>query len=174
MRLIYSSGSVELYVNRDYKGMTYMSSGIRSVSNLNRVITLAQRHELANQTISLGTLGPGNFSRGASKNKPEVETKADATLRQTSSSHFEVSTSSAGWVDVALPYKPGWKIGNTSSMETASGTMAWYLAAGRANAVFAPATQALIGDYFSLLVFLIGIGATCIVRRAKTKESQSD
>ena len=84
-----------------------MSSGIRSVSNLNRVIRPAPRHGLANQTIPVDKLDPGNSSRMASKNKPEVGTKADATLRQTSSSHFEVSTSSAGLVDVALLYDAG-------------------------------------------------------------------
>ena len=52
--------------------------------------------------------------------------------------------------------------------------MAWYLSAGQTSVVFAPGIRALIIDYLSLLVFLIGIGATCLARRGEMKESQFD
>ena len=167
MSLVYSSRSIELYRNLDYKGITYMSSGIRPVKSLSNVITLAQQHKLTNQTISLGESG-----LGGSKNKPQHGTKGEATIRQTSSSGFEITTSSFGWVNVALSYDSGWKLNNITPIETASGTMAWYLPAGRANAVFVPAKVALAGDYFSLLVFLIGIGAICFVFCAETRDPE--
>ncbi len=174
MSLVYSSNSVELYRNVDYKGIAYMSSGIRPVNSLGSVITLAQQDKLTNQTISLGESGLGSFKKNASKNEPRHGTKGSASIRQTSSSGFEITTSSSGWVDVALSYDSGWKINNITPVETAFGTMAWYLPAGRADAVFAPANVALMGDYFSLLMFLIGIGAICFVRGPETRDPELD
>ena len=172
MRPVYRSGSVELFLNRDFKGMAYKSPATTSVSNLSQLITIARLGKLDNQTVVLGHVYPispeqkkvGDTSFG---------TIPEATIKQTSSTHFEVSSNSPGWVNIALPYDSGWKIGNISPVETASGTMAWYLGRGSFEGHFAPAFPSLIGDLFSLVAFLVGIAIIVLtsIARRKVKES---
>ena len=173
MSLVYSSGSVELFLNRDFKGMAYKSPAITSVGNLSELITLARLYKLDNQTVALGHVYPIDSEQKATAKDASFGTVPEATIKQTSSTHFEVNSNSAGWVNIALPYDSGWKIGNISPVETASGTMAWYLGRGSFEGHFAPAFPSLIGDLFSLVAFLVGIATIALIFFAKPKVKKS-
>ena len=175
MSLVYSSGSAELFLNRDFKGMVYKSSSITSVNNLSEVITLARLYKLDNQTVALEHLYPIDSGQKATVGGASSGSASATTIKQTTSTHFEVNSNSPGWVNIALPYDSGWKISNISPVETASGTMAWYLGRGSFEGHFAPAFPSLIGDLFSLVTFLVGITTIALASIARTnaKESQS-
>ena len=173
MRLVYSSGSVELFLNRDFKGMAYESPATTSVSNLSQLIALARLYKLDNQTVVLGHLYPIESGQKVAAGDGSLGTIPEATIKLTSSTQFEVSSNSPGWVNIAIPYDSGWKIGNISPVETASGTMAWYLGRGSYQGNFVPAFTSLAGDLFSLAVFLAGIATIVLtsIARRKVKES---
>ena len=173
MRLVYSSGSVELFLNRDFKGMAYKSPSVTSVDNLSELISLARLYKLDNQIVVLGHVYPMESGQKVAASDGSVGTIPEATIKQASSTHFEVSSNSPGWVNIALPYDSGWKIGNISPLETASGTMAWYLGRGSYQGNFTPAFSSLSGDLFSLAAFLAGIAIIVLtsIARRKVKES---
>ena len=167
------SGSAELFLNRDFKGMAYRSSTITLVNNLSELVTLARLHKLDNKTVVLGRLDPIYSGQKATAGGASSGSASATTIKQTSSTHFEVISNSSGWINIALPYDSGWKIDNISPAETVSGTMAWYLGRSGYQGNFVPAFPSLVGDLLSLVAFLVGIATIALTSLAKSPVEES-
>lgn len=164
---IFNSSSIEVFKNHDYYPQPTLIKKVTVVPNWGAVLAMADQHLLNGQIVKAIHNSPGPIEV-----PPSIALKQSlAQSKVTETLHFgtyHLSSSTPGYVHLALNYNQGWKIDSRPVSMDAFGQM--YVRVNRGNNVlsYAPMKLAIIGDLISLSTLLAGIGALIF---DKTKSS---